>query len=142
MFGWVFTRRRTLYRMVTETAADYLKMTEEKGVRIQELEGKLSKVRQGRNAHVIELEGELRKAKDETEFVIGAFSSEIHKIKTDLQRLRLQDGIRDIEADIVKSQARAMYILGQHENIPWQELEKQVRLLSSLMALRQEYQQT
>lgn len=142
MFGWVFTRRRTLYRMVTETAADYLKMTEEKGARIELLEGELSKARDKYGARIKELKRELHKARDETEFVIGAFSSQIQKVKTDIQRLRLEEETLYIESQLVKSQARAMHLLGQSESVPWEELEKQASLIARLMSARQEYQQT
>lgn len=128
--------------MITETNSEYLKMSEEKGARIEELEGQVQIARKIKAAHIQAFKTELRKAQDETEFVIGAFSSEIHKIKTELHQLRIEDDIRGIEADLVRSQARAFYILGHTEDIPWEEIENQVRLLEKLMAARQEYQQT
>ena len=141
MFGW-FTRKKQLLKILTELAADYLKTTEEKGARIEELEGQLKKAKDMNSGLIEELRRELRKARDETNFVIAAFSSQIQKIKTDLQRLRLEEETLYIESQVVKSQARAMYLLGQSESIPWEELEKQASLITRLMAARQEYQQT
>ena len=56
MFGWFFTRKRALYEMITETNSEYLKMSEEKGARIKELEGQVETAQQIRKAYCRALE--------------------------------------------------------------------------------------